>query len=62
MVTDDNSTYCGDHFAIYTNIQSLCCTPEANIMLYINYTSMKKERKEGRKEGGKGGREEGNHP
>ena len=33
-----NQTYCGDHFAIYTNIESLCCTPEANIMLYGNYT------------------------
>ena len=23
---------CGDHFAVYTNIKSLCCMPEANIM------------------------------
>ena len=23
MVTDVNWTYCGDHFAIYTNIESL---------------------------------------
>ena len=39
-----NQTYCGDHFAICTNIQSPCCTPESNIMftmLYINYTSIK---------------------
>ena len=27
-------TYC-DHFTIYTNIKSLCCTPETNTMLYI---------------------------
>ena len=25
---DVNWTYCGNHFAIYTNIKSLCCTPE----------------------------------
>ena len=28
--------HCGDHFAIYTNIKSLCCTPETNIMLHLN--------------------------
>ena len=33
--------YCGDHFTIYTNIESLCCTSEANTMLYINYISEK---------------------
>ena len=28
-------------------LESLCCTPETNIMLYVNYTSIsKKERKE----------------
>ena len=43
MVTDVNQTYCGDHFGIYTNTQSLCCTPETNIMLYINYISKKRE-------------------
>ena len=25
-----NLTNCGDNFAIYTNIKSLCCTPETN--------------------------------
>lgn len=29
----------GDHFAIYTYIES-CCTPKSNIMLYVNYTSI----------------------
>lgn len=29
-----------DHFAMYTNFKSLCCTPEVN-MLYVNYTSIK---------------------
>ena len=44
MVTDVNQTYCGD-FTIYTNIKSLCCTPETNIMLDVNYTSIKKKKK-----------------
>ena len=31
----------GDHFTIYTSIESLCCTPETNIMLYVNYSSIR---------------------
>ena len=38
---DINQTYCGDHFTIYTNIKSLYYTPETNIILYANYTSIK---------------------
>ena len=30
-----NQTYCGGYFAIYTNIESLCGTPETNVMLYV---------------------------
>ena len=41
MVMDINQTYCGDNFTIYTNFESLCCKPETNIMLYINYISVK---------------------
>ena len=26
-------------FAVYTNIKSLCYTPETNKMFYVNYTS-----------------------
>ena len=37
---DINRTYCGDHFVVYTNIKSLCCTPATNIMLYVNYISI----------------------
>ena len=33
--TDVNWTYYGDHFAIYTNIESLCCTFETNVMSVI---------------------------
>ena len=38
LVTDLNQTYFGEHFAIYTNIESLCSTPETNIKLDTNYT------------------------
>ena len=64
MVTGVNQAYCGDHVEIYTNSEP-CCTPESNIMLYVNYTSVKRKkerkegRKEGRREGGKEGRKEG---
>ena len=39
MVTDDNQTNNGDHFEMYRNIESLCCVPETNRVLYISYTS-----------------------
>ena len=29
---------------IYKNFESLCCTPETNIILQINYTSIKKKK------------------
>ena len=39
MVTDGNQTYPVDHFIIYKNIKSLCCTPGTNIVFQVNYTS-----------------------
>ena len=36
------TVYCGDHFAIYTNIESLGCFSETKIMLYDNYILMNK--------------------
>ena len=27
---------------MYKNIKSLCCTPKTNIILYVNYTLIKK--------------------
>ena len=36
MVMDVPYTYCGDRFAIYTHIGSLCCTPANNVMLCVN--------------------------
>ena len=35
--------YQDDHFTGYTNIYSICCTPETYIMLYVNYSSIKKQ-------------------
>ena len=31
-----------DHFVINTNIEPLCCTPETNIVLHVNYISVLK--------------------
>lgn len=33
----------GYHFAIYTYIESLYCSPETNIMLNATYSSIKKK-------------------
>lgn len=30
---------------MYTAVESLCCTPELNLTLYINYISVKKKKK-----------------
>ena len=40
MVTHVNYSYCDDPLEIYTNMELLCGTPEAN-MLYVNHTSIK---------------------
>lgn len=32
MVTDTNQTHCGEHFAIFTNIESIRYTPETGIL------------------------------
>ena len=42
MVMNVKQTY-GDQFTIYTNIKSLCCTPETNTMLCTNQTSTTKK-------------------
>ena len=31
-----NQAYCGDHFTVYKNIESLCWTFETNIILHVN--------------------------
>ena len=40
MVMDVNQTYRGENFKDYTNTKSLCCMPETNKLLYVNYTSI----------------------
>lgn len=32
----------GDHFTVYTDMDSRSCTPETDIMLQVNYTTIKK--------------------
>ena len=39
-MTDGDQTYCDDHFVMHKNIDSLCCTPETNI-LCADYNSIK---------------------
>ena len=51
MVTDVKATYCGDLFAICTNIKSLHSVPGTNTMLHVNYTSIKKYTTEKEKKG-----------
>lgn len=36
MVTDHQ----GDHLSMYISVESLHCTPELNIILDVNYTSI----------------------
>ena len=33
---------CGDNFTTYTNVKSLCCTLETDIMLHVSYISIEK--------------------
>lgn len=44
MVMDINQTYCCEHSAVYTNIKSLCQTPETN-MSYVSYILIKKKKR-----------------
>ena len=39
---DGDYTYCGEHGVMYIIVQSLGCTPGTNIILYANFTSIKK--------------------
>ena len=42
IVMDGNQIYCVDHFIVYTNSKLSCCIPEINIVLYVSFTSKKK--------------------
>ena len=39
MVTDGSYTN-GEHSIIYKLVESLCCTPETNVTLYVTYTQI----------------------
>lgn len=41
---DVNQSYCGDHFARYTNTKPLCYTTETNAMFCVNNISIKKKK------------------
>lgn len=41
QVAFGNYAYCGEHFVMYIKVESLCGTPETNIILYVNHTSIK---------------------
>ena len=47
MITDGDQTYYDDHFTMYTNVDSLCCIPKINIILYVNYISIFKKFRRG---------------
>ena len=38
MVADGNYTCHVEHSIMYETLESLCCTPETNITLCVNYT------------------------
>ena len=40
MATDGGYTYHGGHWIMYRIVKSLCCAPEINITLYVNYISI----------------------
>ena len=42
----DGSYTCGKHSIMYKIVESLCCTPETNITLHVNYTKKLKKIKE----------------
>lgn len=43
MVKDVNSTYYGDHFALYTNYESLCGTTKTNLICQLHLYLKKKK-------------------
>lgn len=47
MLTDSNYTYCDEHHVRSRIAESVCCTPETNRMLYVNYNSVLKSKGNG---------------
>ena len=44
MVTDGNQIYCGDHFVMYRNLESVYA-PVTNDVLQVIYTLVEKKKK-----------------
>ena len=40
-MTNGYRTCHGDHFVMYLIAESVCCTLETNLILYVNYTLIK---------------------
>lgn len=40
-MTYGNYIYCGEHNLMYRIVESLCCSLEADITLFVNYMSIK---------------------
>ena len=51
MVIDEDQALGGEHDAIYTGVQSECCTPRTDIILYTNITKERKEEERKKKSG-----------
>lgn len=45
--------YCGDLFAVYTSVKTLCCIPDTNVKLDINLKIRQKNREKQRTDGTK---------
>ena len=43
MVTDGSYAY-REHSITHRVVESLCCIPETNVTLYVNYTQVKKKK------------------
>ena len=43
MVTDGNQIYCGDHFVMYRNLESVYA-PGTNAVLQVSYTSVEEKK------------------
>lgn len=41
---DEEPTYRDEHWEMYRIVESLCCTPETNIKLYVNYPGIWKNK------------------
>lgn len=52
MVRDEDQALGGEHEVIYTDVQSECCTPKTDIILYTNIIKDRKEEERKKKKSG----------